>query len=66
MQIWELKTQNGRVFKVNIENTNQEKRLRKVIASNSNKSYEKFISIEVIQNGIYNIKSFEKLANTLQ
>lgn len=30
MQIWELGTKNGRVFRVAIENANQEKRLKTV------------------------------------
>ena len=67
MKIWELKTKNGRVFRVCIENANQEKRLHKVIADNENKTaYEKFISIKVITVGIHNIADFERLADTLQ
>lgn len=66
MNIWKLETQNGRVFKVAIANAAQEKRLRKVIAKNSTKTYEKFISVEVITNGIQSIKDFELLADTLQ
>jgi len=66
MQIWELKTKNGRVFRVAIENARQEKRLKKVIADNNNtKTYEKFISQKVITVGIHNIADFERLANTL-
>ena len=66
MQIWELKTKNGRVFRVAIENASQEKRLKKVIAdNNSKKTYEKFISQKVITKGIHNIADFEHLANTL-
>lgn len=65
MKIWELETKNGRVFKVAIENTNQEERLRKVIADNDKKAYEKFVSVKVITAGIHNIADFERLANTL-
>lgn len=67
MKIWELETKNGRVFRVAIENANQEKRLHKVIADNrSKKNYELFISQKVITKGIHNIADFERLADTLQ
>lgn len=66
MQVWELETKNGRVFRVAIENTSQEKRLKKVIAENSSKTYEKFISQKVITSGIHNIADFERLAGELQ
>jgi len=66
VKIWELSTKNGRVFKVFIENENQEKRLKKVIANNNvGKKYEKFINVKVVQSGIHNIKELELLANTL-
>lgn len=66
MKIWELETKNGRVFRVAIENANQEKRLQKCITENSNKTYEKFISVKVITVGIHNISEFERLTDTLQ
>lgn len=66
MQIWEVETKNGRVFSVAINNANQEKRLKKVIAdNNSKKTYEKFISQKVIAKSIHNIADFERLADTL-
>jgi len=65
MKIYELETKNGRVFRVAIENDNQQKRLSKIISENEKKSYEKFIRIEVVKNGIHNIKEFEALADSL-
>ncbi|MEA3386900.1 MAG: hypothetical protein U9Q66_00455 [Patescibacteria group bacterium] len=65
MKIYELETKNGRVFRVAVANNNQESRLHKVIASNKNKSYEVFTRIEVIKNGIHDIKQFEQLADRL-
>jgi hypothetical protein len=66
MKIWELETKNGRIFRVAIQNMNQQKRLMKKIKENESKSYEKFIRIEVVKNGIHDINDFEKLADTLQ
>lgn len=67
MNIWELETKNGRIFRVAIENKSQLKRIKKVIADNKNKEYEIFIRIDTnALNGIHEIKSFENLANSLQ
>jgi len=65
MKIYEVKTKNGRTFRVAIENKNQEKRFLKKVKENKKKSYELFTSVECIKNGIHNIKDFEVLANTL-
>lgn len=65
MKIWELETRNGRIFRVAIQNMNQQKRLMKKIKENESKSYEKFIRVEVVKNGIHDINDFEKLADTL-
>lgn len=66
MKIWELETKNGRIFRVAIQNENQQKRLMKKIKENESKSYENFIRIEVVKNGIHDINDFEKLADSLQ
>lgn len=66
MKIWELETKNGRIFRVGIQNDNQQKRLQKKIDENKSKDYEKFIRIEVIKNGIHDINTFEKLVDSLQ
>ena len=66
MNIVQLETKYGRLFRVAIENNNQEKRLIDVIRKNKNKSYEKFVNIYWNKfNGIHNIKQFEKIANSL-
>lgn len=65
MQIYELETKNGRVFRVVVANKSQQARLTKVIHDNKSKSYEVFVRIEVITNGIHDIKQFEKLADSL-
>ena len=65
MKIYECETQNGRVFRVAIANKNQEKRFFRTIDKNKSKSYEKFIRVEVVKNGIHDIGQFEKLADTL-
>lgn len=67
MNIWQLKTRDGRKFKVNIENRNQADRVRQVIF-NLNKDKEEDYIIEIdtnICNGIYNIRQFENLASFL-
>ena len=67
MMIYELKTANGRLFKVAIENNSQKKRLLKAYHDNINSDkYEKFASIKEVSVGIHNIKTFEKLTTTLQ
>ena len=67
MEIYELETKNGRTFRVAIANNSQMKRLNKVISDNKNgKSYEKFIRVDCIKNGIHSIKDFEKLSDSLQ
>jgi len=66
MQIYELETKNGRIFRVAVENKSQEKRLDKIVAKNKDKSYEVFTRIECVKNGIHNIKDFEALVNSLQ
>lgn len=66
MQILELVTKNGRVFRVAIENANQEKRLNEIIEEHNNqKPYEQFVSQKVIVKGVHDIADFERLANTL-
>ena len=65
MNIWELETKNGRIFRVAIENDSQTKRLIKKIAENKNKTYEVFTRVETVKNGIHNIKDFEGLADSL-
>lgn len=66
MQIWELETKNGRVFRVAVANKSQEKRLLKVVHNNKSKSYETFIRVEVVKSGVHDINQFEALANSLQ
>jgi len=63
--VYELETKNGRIFRVAVDNKNQIDRLFKKVNENKGK-YEEFIRIEVITNGIHNIKDFEKLADSLQ
>lgn len=65
MQVFKVETKNGRVFKVAIENSSQEKRFLKVINDNKGKNYEHFVNVKRIEHGIHNIKEFEALASTL-
>lgn len=65
MQIYELETKNGSIFRVAIENYSQKNRLLKKVYENKKKSYEVFVRIECVKNGIHNIKDFEVLADTL-
>lgn len=65
MKIYELRTQNGREFRVAISNEAQEARLKKIIDNNAHKVYEKFISVKVLINGVHDIKSFKELADIL-
>jgi hypothetical protein len=66
MQVYELETKNGRIFRVAItDSKSQENRLIKVIAENKKKNYETFIRVDCIKSGIHNIKDFELLANSL-
>ncbi len=65
MKIYELETKNGRIFRVAINNDNQEKRLLKTVKNNKSKNYEIFIRVEVVQNGICDISDFEKLQDKL-
>ena len=66
MQILELKTKNGRTFRVAIENANQEKRLNNILDKHNNqKPYEQFISKKVVEKGVHNIADFESLVTTL-
>ncbi len=60
MQVYELETKNGRIFRVAVENKSQTDRMFRKINENKGK-HEEFIRIEIINNGINNIKSFEKL-----
>ena len=66
MKVYELETLGGSIFRVAIYNKNQKLRLLKKIEENKSKSYETFIRVEVVKNGIHDIKTFEKLADTLQ
>ncbi|MGE4510480.1 MAG: hypothetical protein AB7D43_05200 [Sulfurimonadaceae bacterium] len=65
MQVFKVETKNGRVFKVAIENSSQEKRFLKVINNNKGKSYEHFTSVKRVEHGIQTIKEFEALASSL-
>lgn len=65
MMIYELETKNGRTFRVAVANKSQEKRLMKVIGDNKSKSYEVFVRVEVVNNGIHDVKQFESLAHSL-
>jgi hypothetical protein len=65
MKVYELETRNGRIFRVVVTNKSQEKRLSKVITDNKKKRYEVFKRIEVINNGIHDLKAFEQLARSL-
>ena len=65
MQVYEIETKNGRIFRIAVDNRSQEKRLFKVIADNKKKSYEIFNRVECRTNGIHNIKDFEAIAETL-
>ena len=65
MQIYELETKNGRIFRVATENKNQLDRLNRVVAKNKNKTYEVFIRVEAVNNGIHNMKDFEAIADSL-
>ena len=65
MKIYELETKNGCIFRVAIYNENQKLRLLRKIEENKSKSYETFIRVEVVKNGIHDIKTFEKLADKM-
>jgi len=65
MNVYELETKNGRIFRVVVSNKNQKLRLLKKIEENKSKSYEIFIRFESVKNGIHDIKTFERLADTL-
>lgn len=63
MNITELKTKDGRTFRVTTENKSQVQRLNKIISENKNT----FISIDSnICNGIHTIKEFEKFKDTFK
>lgn len=64
-KVYELETRNGRSFRVVINNDAQEKRLFKKIEENKAKGYEVFTRVDVIVNGIHDIKAFELLCDTL-
>ena len=64
-KIYKLTTRNGREFRVVVTNENQEKRLRNTVAASKGK-YEELTLHEPVLNGIHDIKSFEKLAESLQ
>ena len=65
-KIYEIETKNGRVFRVSANNKSQEKRLLKIISDNKNhKTYETFVRVEVVTNGIHSIKQFEAIAANL-
>lgn len=66
MEIYELETVNGRVFRVAIANKSQKKRLLNAVEKNKSKSYEVFKRVDAVNNGIHDIKSFEQIADTLQ
>ena len=66
MNIWELETKNGRIFRVAVVNESQVKRMQKVIRDNKKKGYEVFTRIDTnVCNGIHDIKQFEALAEKL-
>ena len=65
MNITELTTKNGKVFRVAVTNNSQRRRLSKVIEANKKKGYEVFTKIEDIVNGIHTISDFEKIAEKL-
>jgi len=65
MKCYELETKNGRTFRVAINNDSQEQRLLKKVNENKGK-YEEFVRVEVVMDGIHDIKDFEKLADSLQ
>jgi len=66
MRLFELKTKNGRIYKVMVENNNQYERLLKLIQQNKEKGgYEMFISVKNISNGIQNIADFEAICKNL-
>lgn len=65
MNIYELETNNGRVFRVSIDNDAQLARLNRAIKTKDG-GYEAFKRCEVVLNGIHDIKSFENLVQTLQ
>ena len=65
IKVWELTTQNGRVFRTTTENKNQEKRLKVLIAENKQKEYEKFTTVSNNVSGLHSLKEFEKIAKTL-
>ena len=65
MQVFELSTKNGRVFRVAVSNENQQKRLNKVIRENKEKGYEVFTEIKCITSGIHSMKEFEALSEKL-
>ena len=63
MNITELKTKDGRTFRVATENKSQVQRLNTII--NNNK--DAFISIDSnICNGVHSIKQFEKFKDTFK
>ncbi len=66
MKIYELKTINGRVFRVVItDSKSQRDRLDKIVRDNKSKDYEVFTSVKCVSNGIHNLKDFETIADSL-
>ena len=64
IKVYKLTTKNGREFRVKVENESQERRLRKIVDASKGK-YEELTLHEPILNGIHDIKSFERTAETL-
>ncbi len=58
--IYEVTTKNGRIFRVLIENNNQEKRMYNTFLNGE------FDTVTRVLNGIHNISDFEKLADMLK
>ena len=66
MEIVELETKNGRIFKVYIKDNDHYNRLQQVISDNKTRKYETFTRITTITKGVYPIGSFERLCNRLE
>ena len=64
VEIYELETRNGRVFRVAVANKNQLNRLMAKVDRSKGK-YQEFINVKVVTKGIHDIKAFEKTADTL-
>ena len=63
IMVWELKTSNGRTFRITTENKNQVMRLKQFFEKGKENQVDIFISCAVVMNGITDI-SYLKMMDT--